>query len=415
MGGPIVTNMRTSHNSQPPRDSQQGSKRSLAVRAALTLAIVLGFGMFVPRPAQAQVFTVLYGFHGETIDGGYPYAGVIRDSAGNLYGTTYLDGAYSDGVVFELKTDRMETILHSFAGGAADGEFPFAGLVRDASGNLYGTASQGGTSGDGIVFKLSKSGKETVLHNFGGPDGQYPYGGVIRDSAGNLYGTTYIGGASGLGTIYKVTKGGTETVLHNFTGGASDGAFPYLTGLLMDSAGNLYGVTEGGGASDNGVVYVVSPSGTLTVLHSFAGGTSDGCIPLGTPAMDKQGNLYGTASSCGAHGLGIVWKVSNSGEETVLHNFRGGPSDGAYPYAGVVRDAAGNLYGDTEEGGSDNYGTAYKLKKSGALKLLNSFTIGDCEAPLGTLLLTSDGTLFGTASNWGGGGAGTVWQITGAR
>src|ERR1700719_1511466 len=134
-----------------------------------------------------------------------------------------------------------------------------------------------------------------------------------------------------------------------------------MANLLMDANGNLYGVAEQGGTFNQGVVYKLSKTGKLKVLHSFAGGTSDGCDVFGTPAMDSQGNLYGTANACGSAHVGIVWKVSPLGKETVLHNFAAGSSDGAEPIAGVIMDASGNLYGDTYQGGNANLGTVYRL------------------------------------------------------
>jgi len=142
---------------------------------------------------------------------------------------------------------------------------------------------------------VNTKGTETVLYNFTGgtTDGCHPYGGLLRDKAGNFYGTTEDCGSSGYGTVFEVSKSGKETVLHSFAGGSSDGKYPLYTSLLMDAKGNMYGVTEEGGASGYGLVYELSKKGTVTVLHSFTGAT-DGCYPLGTPAMDKTGNLYGT-------------------------------------------------------------------------------------------------------------------------
>jgi uncharacterized repeat protein (TIGR03803 family) len=198
-------------------------------------------------------------------------------------------------------------------------------------------------------------------------DGCYPFGAVIRDKAGNVYGTTVNCGSSNFGTVFKLNTKNTETVLHNFAGGASDGADPKYTRLLMDKNGNFYGVTARGGASKDGVVYKLTSNGTLTVLHSFKGGTRDGCLPAGTLINDARGKLYGTTNGCGASGYGTVYKLNRTGIETVLHNFASGPSDGAYPFAGVILDKKGNLYGDTVEGGiASLYGTVYKLSKSGA-------------------------------------------------
>jgi uncharacterized repeat protein (TIGR03803 family) len=392
---------------------QRSSRLRLgAASAALGLAFLLVLGMGATQSAQAQTFTTLYNFTGSS-DGGFPYGTLLRDAAGNLYGTTYYAGSSGYGVVFKVDTSGTESILYSFTGGA-DGGYPFAGLLRDKAGNLYGTTYLGGASGLGTVFKLDSAGTETVLHSFAGgtTDGEYPYGGLLRDKAGNLYGTTEEGGASSLGTVFKLNSAGTETLLHSFAGGTSDGQFPLYTTLLSDKKGNLYGVTEGGGASSEGVAYKLSKAGTLTVLHSFAGGTTDGCYAYGSPAMDKAGNLYGTTDSCGASGLGTVWRLSKKGTETLLHSFAGGSSDGALAIAGVIMDTKGNLYGNTEEGGASSLGAVYKLSKKGTLTLLHGFAGSDGEYPIGGVMRDAKGTLYGTTVEGGSGSYGTVWQIT---
>jgi uncharacterized repeat protein (TIGR03803 family) len=200
--------------------------------------------------------TVLYSFTGGT-DGGYPSTGVIRDSVGNLYGTTGREGASNWGAVYKVDTAGQETVLYSFAGGVDGGDPGRGGVIRDSMGNLYGTTLFGGTFSSGVVYKLDKTGKETVLYSFtGGADGGEPLGGVIRDSAGNLYGTTAGGGVSGWGAVYKLDKTGQETVLYSFTGRA-DGSGP--SGVIRDSAGNLYGTTSSGGRRNSGVVFEVKP------------------------------------------------------------------------------------------------------------------------------------------------------------
>jgi uncharacterized repeat protein (TIGR03803 family) len=200
---------------------------------------------------------VLYSFTGGS-DGGYPLAGVIRDSKGNLYGTTNGGGASYAGVVFKVDTSGNETVLYSFTGGS-DGGYPLAGVIRDSKGNLYGTTNGGGASGAGVVFKVDTFGNETVLYSFtGGSDGGYPLWVVlVRDSAGNLYGTTNGGGASGAGVVFKVNAAGNETVLHSFTGGA-DGGNPYA-GVILGPEGNLYGTTAFGGETNAGVVFEIKP------------------------------------------------------------------------------------------------------------------------------------------------------------
>jgi uncharacterized repeat protein (TIGR03803 family) len=392
------------------------SRCQRAARAALALAVMLVAGVVTTPSAQAQTFTTLHDFTGSS-DGASPFTFLIRDKAGNLYGTTEAGGASGAGTVFRMNKSGKETVLYSFSGGA-DGGNPFVGLVRDTAGNLYGVTANGGASGLGTVFEVSRTGKETVLYSFGGgADGCYPYGGLLRDQAGNLYGTTEVCGGFGVGTLFKLTKTGKETVLHSFAGGSSDGEFPSFTTPLMDKAGTLYGVAEQGGAYNQGVVYKLSKSGKMTLLHSFLGGSVDGCNIFGTPAMDAVGNLYGTANSCGSAHVGMVWKVSQKGKETVLHNFTAGSSDGAEPVAGLIMDAKGNFYGDTYQGGSANLGTVYKMNKKGTVTLLHTFTGPDGDYPYSGLLRDAVGNLYGTTLYGGTGqscsnGCGTVWQIT---
>jgi len=386
----------------------------LRLRAAgAGLRLLLAFALAVP-PAiatQAQTFRDLYSFTGSS-DGAFPYGGVVQGKAGKLYGTASSGGSYYAGVVFEVSTSGQETVLYTFTA-SMDGAFPVAPLLRDKSGAFYGTASEGGSSYYGVVFKVDTTGKEIVLHDFGGgaTDGCYPYGGLVRDKHGNLYGTTTKCGTAGLGTVFKLSRNGKETVLHSFAGGATDGASPYYTDLLIDDRGNLYGVTSEGGPADRGIVYKLSKNGTFTVLHSFAGGTTDGCVPYGKPAMNEAGNLYGTTEYCGTSSYGTVWKLTKKGVESILHNFGGGPTDGSIPAAGVVFDSSGNLYGDTTVGGAYGFGTMYKLSERGKMTLLHSFTGADGAFPFGGVLRDATGGLYGTTYGGGSGQHGTVWRL----
>jgi uncharacterized repeat protein (TIGR03803 family) len=399
--------------------------RLAAASAALMFVVVLGSAVFTTHSAQAQTFTdhsaqaqtftSLYSFTGGS-DGGEPLEGLLRDKDGNLYGTTFQYGA-GYGVVFKVTETGTESVLYSFTGGA-DGADPYPSLITDTAGNLYGTALAGGSSncsgGCGVVFKVDKNGTETVLYSFKGgtTDGCGPGAPLIRDSAGNFYGTTGECGASGFGTVFKLPNGGKEKVLHSFAGTPSDGQYPYYGALLIDKEGNLYGVTDTGGASGDGTLFKLSKTGKETLLHSFAGGT-DGDLVFGGPVADKDGNLYGTADLGGSSGAGIVWKVSKKGKETVLHTFAGGSSDGANPIAGVILDAKGNLYGQTQGGGASGDGTVYELSTKGKITLLHSFDGSDGATPWGGLLLRdAKGNFYGTTMGGGSSGKGTVWQLT---
>lgn len=256
------------------------------------------------------------------------------------------------------------SVVYSFGTATTDGSDPIAGLVLDAQGNLYGTTNEGGALGYGTVFKVDATGKETVLHNFagvGGGDGAHPHAGLALDAQGNLYGTTWMGGAygqTGRGTVFKVDATGNETVLFKFNGPNGDGTKP--SGLVLDAQGNLYGTTAVGGASGankDGTAFKLDTAGNETTLHTFRMGPEDGANPYGGVVLDAEGNLYGTTARGGFYTIfpGSVFKLDTTGIETVLHRFAGSP-DGANPYAGVVLDAQGNMYGTTDNGGTAGYG-----------------------------------------------------------
>jgi uncharacterized repeat protein (TIGR03803 family) len=378
-------------------------------RLVLVLVVLVSI-VFQTELAQAQTFKVLHKFAGSS--GAYPYGGLMQDSAGTLYGTTYSGGSFSAGTIFAL-IYGAGPVLHSFRG--SDGSIPKGGLIRDQNGVLYGTTQEGGAFGLGTVFALSNTGSLTTLHSFaGGSDGEYPFGGLVRDAQGNLYGTTQNGGDTtcsppdGCGTVWKLSSSGTETVLHNFSG--TDGGIPAYGSLLLDKAGNLYGVTAYGGPSNDGVIFRITTSGSYTVLHNFTG--ADGSLAYGTPVPDGGGNLYGTAAQGGTYGGGTVWKLSSTGALTVLHHFTGGTGDGAYPLAGLVRDTTGNLYGVTYYGGSAGQGSVFKVKGR-AFTLLHSFNCAsDGCYPVGALIRDENGILYGTGNVGGAHGVGTVWKLT---
>jgi uncharacterized repeat protein (TIGR03803 family) len=405
--------------------------------AALALTAVFGLVIGASRSAEAQTFTVLYSFAGYPTDGAGPGAALLMDSSGNLFGTTTFGGnvnlTYCDqagytgcGTVFKLDTNGVETVLHNFTG--PDGSNPLSNLIMDAKGNFYGTAWYGGNlqdcggtgaAGCGVVFKLSGE-KETVLHRFtGGSDGAFPQAGLVMDASGALYGTAPAGGSAGGGVVFKMV-GKKETVLHSFTGG-KDGAEP-VSGLLQDATGNLYGTDAAGGDIDCeypdgcGVVFKLAGK-QLSVLHSFKG-SPDGEEPIAGVIMDAEGNLYGTTDRGGEpYNAGTVFELSPSGKERVLHRFRANykvQHDGEIPDTAVVRDAQGNLYGTTEEGGPIGAGVVYEITADGKEKILHSFCSGDCldgAYPNG-LIMDAEGNLYGTAAAGGINGDGTIFKIT---
>jgi len=401
------------------REVQIRSER-LITSMAVVLTLVITLALVATPPAQAQTFTLLYTFTGGA-DGGFPYAGLVQDTAGNLYGTTSQGGSglfdcpTGCGVVFKLDSAGNETVLHSFGKTGTDGEYPMYGsLFRDGAGNLHGTTGFGGAHGSGTIFRVDTTGKETISSFRGAAKGGFPYAGLVPDAAGNVYGTTFFGGSGcppyGCGTVFKVNSAGKETVLYSFTG-KPDAEYPYA-GLVRDSAGNLYGTTINGGATGWGTVFKVNSTGKETVLYSFTGG-ADGGNPYGTLLGDRAGNLYGTTASGGTSGSGTVFKVSSSGAETVLYGFTGGV-DGGNPCANLVRDRTGNLYGTTPYGGTSGNGTVFKVSPSGMETVLYSFSGGtDGAQPYDGLVRDTAGNLYGTALGGNGPGYyGTVWKLT---
>jgi uncharacterized repeat protein (TIGR03803 family) len=359
------------------------------VMAIFTVVLMLAVAVGQAGKEPAVKEKVLHSF-GSGTDGLYPFAAVILDSSGNLWGTTWEGGTGpcngGCGIAFELtpgsKGQWTENILYNFQGRPSDAGKPSASLILDAQGNLYGTARYGGPTSCpkacGAVFELSQSNgtwTETLLHVFtGGKDGENPYAELIADKSGNLYSTTYGGGTHGKGTVFELSPSNgtwTKTVLYNFKG--SDGNGP-LAGLIFDSTGNLYGTTGRGGASDHGVVFELTPSTkgwSETVLYSFAGAPADGDEPSADLIMDGTGNIYSTTRAGGAgtacrNGCGTVFElISSNGTwtESVLYSFSGKP-DGATPFAGLIFDQSGNLYGTTDTGGEKNDGVIFELTPS---------------------------------------------------
>jgi len=401
------------------------------------LAIVAAM-LAITTFGNAQTEKRLHSFNNNGSSGYQPTGSLIFDASGNLYGTTAYGGANNCGTVFELSPQAQgywdAILLYSFQNNGIDGCNPVAGLIFDTLGNLYGTTPAGGLSGLGTVFELSSAGdvwSESVLYSFCGSscgDGSHPYAALIMDTSGNLYGTTIAGGthikscSAGCGTVFEVSPleggGWAETVLHSFY--SSEGAGLYGS-LVFDSSGNLYGTTEGGGAKCGtvtcGAVFEISPSEsgswTETLLHSFnksdgaplaglvfTGGNlygtaqslndlSDGMVfefspaaegwtytvvytfhqhlrgePDGNLIADSSGDLYGTLTASAPYNQGRVFELSPAGAtwtETVLHTFGSRGDDGKDPLAGLVFDSLGNLYGTTTAGGEYNYGTVFEV------------------------------------------------------
>jgi len=420
-------------------NSAQPKTRTLNLRpATAALAIAIAFCVAVTtQPAHAQTYRVIHNFTGA--EGADPEAGLTPDRAGNFYGTTA--GGSGGGTVFKLvHSGSAWTLvpLYSFSVGY-DGLSPLAPVTIGPDGTLYGTTLGGGYSGGnycsnggcGVVFNLKPGPRapvsalapwtQTVLRAFTGPpyDGDQPVSGpLIFDQAGNLYGTTQFGGPAIGGVVFELTPangGWTETILYNFTYGATGGE--PQAGVVMDSAGNLYGTTSRGGPIDAGIVYQLSPTAngwTETVLHVFTGG-NDGSEALGGLVMDRAGNLYGATAFGGLGNGGVVYELSpyNGGWTYKVIFSLSGPDGG--PHADLTLDAAGNLYGAAYGDGANEAGMIFKLTQSNGswtLTDLHDFSFKGEYFPYGAVTLDANGNLYGTVSSGGAYGKGAVWEIT---
>ena len=386
------------------------TKMRAAIRGALTLSVLSALLLIAARPAQAQTEAVLYNF-AVAPDGSNPRSS-LTSYGGNFYGTTSKGGAYGYGSIFELSSNGSggwnETVLYSFTGGT-DGASPLeSNLIFDSAGNMYGTASSGGANGDGVAFELSPGPNwtETVLYSFAGAtagDGAGPGTGLIMDSAGNLYGTTNSGGSGNNGTVFELSQSGgvwSEQVIYSV--GISNTA---MTGLTMDASGNIYGATAS-------TIFELIPglgSWGPSVLYTFA----DGSSPNGPLALDSTGSLYGTTASGNNHGS--VFKLSsgkNGWTRKTLHAFM--DKDGSQPAAGIVFDAKGNIYGTTQYGGAHKVGTVFELVAVNGLykeNVLLSFDGTNGANPLDNLILDSTGGLYGTTASGGSNGNGVVFEV----
>jgi uncharacterized repeat protein (TIGR03803 family) len=391
-------------------------------RGAL-LASIVALAVFAnAAQAQAYNFRAVHRFAGGPADGNSPAAPVSFDAAGNLYGTTRFGGARGGGTIFKIAGNGTETIIHSFArDGGAGGSYPYAGVTVDSTtGDLYGTTTEGGSGcsskGCGVLYKQAANGTFTVLHVFDGAnDGSNPAGRLLRDAQGNLYGTALFDGPNGRGTVFRYGADGQFTVLHGFAG--EDGANPD-GGVISDSAGNLYGVTtmggpdyQAGGLPGYGTVYELASDGAFSTLHAFTDGI-DGTGPVDGLTGDQAGNLYGATQGGGLDGT--VFKLSPEGLLTTLYHFTG--VDSGVPNGDLLL-IAGNLYGTASYGGDNDdchhlyCGVAFKLEKDGTYTELHAFGGQGGADPLAGLAYRR-GRLFGTTALEGGKkSAGSVYSI----
>jgi len=367
------------------------------------------------RSAQAQKskprYTILHSF-GSGKDGSIPQAGLVQAKDGNFYGTTSFGGAHSGkqcggttcGTIFKITPGGTLTILHSFNG--ADGFLPYVGVIQGADGNFYGTTFDGGKNGFGTVYKITPTGRLTTLHSFkgtNGTEGANPWG-LVQAINGNFYGATVGGGSKRYGTIFKITPMGRLTTLHSFEG--ADGEQP-AAALVQAADGNFYGTAVVGGANGDGTIFKITPSGKLTTLHSFDG--ADGENPVAGLVQAANRNFYGTTfGSSGANGSGTVFKITPTGTLTTLHTFNG--TDGANPVVALIQASDENLYGTVFDGGTNNLGTVFRITLNGKLTTLYNFDAAEGD-PYAPLVQATNGRFYGTTQLGGTNNRGTVFSL----
>jgi uncharacterized repeat protein (TIGR03803 family) len=390
----------------------------------LRISCMFGGFLSLVLSLSAQTFTTLLSF--DNMGAANPYAGLIQATDGNFYGTTLSGacgrGCFDGGYVFNVTLSGTLTDLYAFdcgQYGCPSGASPYAGLVQATDGTLYGTTENGGSNSYGTVFKITVSGNLTTLHNFDGGDGANPYAGLVQATNGNFYGTTTGGGATSNGTVFKITPSGELTTLYNFCSQnhCTDGANP-VAALIQATDGSFYGTTSYGGANYEGTVFRVTPGGKLKTLYSFCSrkrACADGVAPYAALIQTSNGDLYGTTSGAGANGdYGTVFKITPNGKLTTLHSFDGG--DGANPTAGLLQATNGNLYGTTTGGGATSNGTVFQITPSGKLTTLYSFcsqnNCTDGQTPYAGLVQDTNGNLYGTTSAGGANSVGTVFSLS---
>jgi uncharacterized repeat protein (TIGR03803 family) len=390
-------------------------KRVLALFIRLLWVAALALPVFA-APSSA-VLTTLYSFQGGA-DGQYPSTGLVQGSDGYLYGTTREGGANDVGTVFKISTDGAYTRLYSFAGGN-DGATPGGPLVQGSDGHLYGTTQYGGAytnlygNGDGTVFRITTNGVLTSLYSFTGESGSPAPSGLVQGSDSVFYGTTFMGGANNAGTVFKISTDGALSILYSFTG-RNDGSNP--SRLAWGSDGNLYGMTQFGGTNGNpvngnGTVFKVSTDGALTILHSFTGG-DEGFRPVTGLLEGSDRYFYGATWFGGANDSGTVFKISTNGALTTLYSFVAG--DNSNVQSALVQGNDGYFYGTTSAGsfGATNSGTMFRISADGELTILYLFPGGNNGTNPSMPVQAGDGNFYGTTSDGGTNGGGTVFRLT---
>jgi uncharacterized repeat protein (TIGR03803 family) len=372
--------------------------------------------------SSAQTLTSLYSFDG--LDGANPQA-LIQGIDGNFYGTAANGAAEAAclncGTVFKITPAGTLTTLYSFCAQAncTDGLNP-AGLVLAANGDFYGTTGRGGKYNWGTVFEITPAGTLTTLYSFCAyancADGATPVGLILANN-GDFYGMTAQGGASGAGTVFKITPIGTLTTLYSFcvNTNCADGKFP-AGALVQATNGSFYGTTVYGGQRGDGTVFKITPTGSLTTLHSFDG--TDGMEPQAGLVQAADGDFYGTAFG-GPNAAGTVFKITPMGALTRLYAFcsQAHCTDGDDPYAPLVQATNGDLYGTTYGGGINGEGSVFQITPQGSLTTLYSFSGTDGDGPVASLAQATSGIFYGSTELGGTsafcrGGCGTVFSLS---
>jgi len=353
---------------------------------------------------------ILSSFGNGDADGISPSSKLVQASDGNFYGTA-IGGSHLDGVVFKVTPAGVQTVLHTFDRSTGDGASP-SGLILGSDGNFYGTTVAGGANDRGTVFKMTPDGSETVLYSFRGSpsDAGGPYSGLIQASDGSFYGTTEFGGPTNQGTAFRVTPAGVETMLYSFGSVANDAA-PGFSGLVEGNDGSFYGVSGNGGARNHGAVFKVTPEGIETLVHSFSGGDDGSSFEEANLLKGADGNFYGQTAYGGANHGGVIFKLSPAGDLTVLYSFTDGARSGSHPTGALVQDSDGNLYGATRDGGSprtfypnlSESGTIFELTAAGTPVVLSNFGPNEADGsdPYPGPMLAKDGNLYGTTQSGG--------------
>jgi uncharacterized repeat protein (TIGR03803 family) len=387
----------------------------------VSIACTLSLSLAAALPLSAQTFTTLGRFNGT--NGAGPYAVPAQGPNGQLYGATGYGGANDQGAVYEL-TPQGLTLLHTFS--ELEAAQPFASFLLTSSGNFYSTTFEGGPlPGPGTIFQMTPAGDVTVLYYFCAltncVDGANPNAALLLATDGNFYGTAVTAGANGdWGAIFRMTPTGDVTTIYSFCSQANctDGSFPYGP-LVQGTDGNFYGTTGGGGANNRGSVFEITASATLTTLYSFCAlaNCSDGSTPFNGLVQSVNGNFYGTTYIGGSKNNGTIFRLTPTGVLTVLHSFCSQPNctDGALPNDALWLATDGNLYGTSYQGGAHNAGVIFKISPAGAFSVIHHFcsqrNCFDGSFPIAGVMQATNGSFYGTATS-GGFGSGTIYQLS---